>query len=76
MPNVVSVAWVDGGRLRGFARCCDGGMARIMVVVMVAAVTRDRKEKRGKGSEMRIFVNGTDHLAGVELCRCGACLLV
>lgn len=68
MPSVVSVAWVDGGRARGFARCCDGEMASVMVVVVAAArERRERRETRGYESEVRIFVNGTRHLAGVEM---------
>lgn len=63
MPSVVRVAWVDGGRDRGFGRCCDGEMASIRLVVVATA--RERKENSGRGIEVRILVNGTEYLADV-----------
>lgn len=73
MPSVVSVAWVEGGRVRGFGRMAEGGTARVRVVVAVAAAAavaaaereRDRRESSGLRIEVRIMAIGIGHLAGV-----------
>lgn len=67
MPCVVSVAWVEGGRVRGFGRAAVGGMLRVMVVVFAAAARerRERRERRGVRSEVRMLAVGMEHLRGV-----------
>lgn len=61
---MVSVAWVDGGRDRGFARCCDGGMASVRVVVVAAA--REKREKSADEVEVRILVEWVGAIEYVE----------
>lgn len=65
---MVSVAWVDGGRDRGFASCCDGEMPSVRVVVVAAA--REIKEKNADESEVRILVKRVGAPGGCRI----ACL--
>lgn len=60
---------MDGGRDRGFARCCDAGIASVRVVDVAAA--RERREKIADEIEVRILVEWVGAPGGCRIAYLG-----
>ena len=46
MERVVKVAWVDGGRVFGFGRIADGGIATVRIEAVVVEERRKKAERK------------------------------